>query len=396
MRDEVNPCLNNALLLRLEKKPHIPALDAVRGIAACLVVFAHIVGPVKLGGMAVLVFFVLSGFLITWLLLRELDRTGEISIGNFYARRTLRIFPAFYVFWIICVLVAHLTHAPFSWGEAIASFFYMGDYYTAMHPSHAHQIMGITWSLGVEEKFYLIWPAICVLLRKDLRKLFRVSLFLAGFIWVYRVLACIYLHLPVDYLRYAFDSRFADVLLGCSFALALKLGFLEPVLEAVERVKTFPIWLAGILVVLTALERHMSDRVFYGFALPFSTVVVAVLLVQLIFKADAPGYRWLEHPVLRLLGRISYSLYLYHVVVITSVEHLFPHLRLRWAYPIMCTGSIAAAYLSYRFVEQPFLRLKNYFARTGTLSSMRPTPGTRDVHGSDGGSEKAMGTNSAA
>ena len=393
MRDEAKSRLNDALLLRLGKRSHIPTLDAVRGIAACLVVFAHIFGPLKLGGMAVLIFFVLSGFLITWLLLRELGRTGEISIRNFYARRTLRIFPAFYVFWIVCVLVANLSHAPFSWAEAIASFFYMGDYYTAMHPSHAHQIMGITWSLGVEEKFYLLWPAICLILRKDLAKLFRVSLFLTGFIWIYRALACVYLHLPVDYLRYAFDSRFADVLLGCAFALALKLGRLEPVLAAVARVKTFPLWLVGVLVSLTLLERHMSDRLFYAFALPLSTVVVAVLLVQLIFQADAPGYRWLEHPLFRFLGRISYSLYLYHVVVITAIEHLFPHLRLRWAYPLMWMGSFAAAYLSYRFIEQPFLRLKNYFEKTTNVRSLVRTTNSRE---SSDGNERAMGTNSAA
>jgi len=380
MSDEAKSGLNAALLQRLGKSSHLPALDAVRGIAACLVVFAHILGPLKLGATGVLIFFVLSGFLITWLLLRELERTGEISIHNFYVRRTLRIFPAFYVFWVVCVVVAHVTHASFSWAEAIASFFYMGDYYTAIHPSHAHQIMGITWSLGVEEKFYLLWPAIFLMLRKDLAKLLRVALFLTGFIWLYRTLACIYLHLPVDYLLYSFDSRFADILLGCSFALALKLGLLEPVLAAAVRIKAFPLWLTAILVSLTILEHRMSVRLFYIFALPLSTVVVAALLVQLIFKADARGYRWLEHPVLRFVGRISYSLYLYHIVVIRSVEHLFPHLRLRWAYSLMWIGSFIAAYMSYKIIEQPFLRLKSRFEKTTSASSLPQPANTTSLH----------------
>jgi len=380
MSDEAKSGLNAALLQRLGKSSHLPALDAVRGIAACLVVFAHILGPLKLGATGVLIFFVLSGFLITWLLLRELERTGEISIHNFYVRRTLRIFPAFYVFWVVCVVVAHVTHASFSWAEAIASFFYMGDYYTAIHPSHAHQIMGITWSLGVEEKFYLLWPAIFLMLRKDLAKLLRVALFLTGFIWLYRTLACIYLHLPVDYLLYSFDSRFADILLGCSFALALKLGLLEPVLAAAVRIKAFPLWLTAILVSLTILEHRMSVRLFYIFALPLSTVVVAALLVQLIFKADSRGYRWLEHPVLRFVGRISYSLYLYHIVVIRSVEHLFPHLRLRWAYSLMWIGSFIAAYMSYKIIEQPFLRLKSRFEKTTSASSLPQPANTTSVH----------------
>jgi len=380
MSDEAKSGLNAALLQRLGKSSHLPALDAVRGIAACLVVFAHILGPLKLGATGVLIFFVLSGFLITWLLLRELERTGEISIHNFYVRRTLRIFPAFYVFWVVCVVVAHVTHASFSWAEAIASFFYMGDYYTAIHPSHAHQIMGITWSLGVEEKFYLLWPAIFLMLRKDLAKLLRVALFLTGFIWLYRTLACIYLHLPVDYLLYSFDSRFADILLGCSFALALKLGLLEPVLAAAVRIKAFPLWLTAVLVSLTILEHRMSVRLFYIFALPLSTVVVAALLVQLIFKADSRGYRWLEHPVLRFVGRISYSLYLYHIVVIRSVEHLFPHLRLRWAYSLMWIGSFIAAYMSYKIIEQPFLRLKSRFEKTTSASSLPQPANTTSLH----------------
>jgi peptidoglycan/LPS O-acetylase OafA/YrhL len=380
MSDEAKSGLNAALLQRLGKSSHLPALDAVRGIAACLVVFAHILGPLKLGATGVLIFFVLSGFLITWLLLRELERTGEISIHKFYVRRTLRIFPAFYVFWVVCVVVAHVTHASFSWAEAIASFFYMGDYYTAIHPSHAHQIMGITWSLGVEEKFYLLWPAIFLMLRKDLAKLLRVALFLTGFIWLYRTLACIYLHLPVDDLLYSFDSRFADILLGCSFALALKLGLLEPVLAAAVRIKAFPLWLTAILVSLTILEHRMSVRLFYIFALPLSTVVVAALLVQLIFKADARGYRWLEHPVLRFVGRISYSLYLYHIVVIRSVEHLFPHLRLRWAYSLMWIGSFIAAYMSYKIIEQPFLRLKSRFEKTTSASSLPQPANTTSLH----------------
>ncbi len=396
MSDQAKSGLNASLLQRLGKSSHLPALDAVRGIAACLVVFAHILGPLKLGATGVLIFFVLSGFLITWLLLRELERTGEISIHNFYVRRTLRIFPAFYVFWVVCVVVAHVTHASFSWAEAIASFFYMGDYYTAIHPSHAHQIMGITWSLGVEEKFYLLWPAIFVMLRKDLRKLLRVALFLTGFIWLYRTLACIYLHLPVDYLLYSFDSRFADILLGCSFALALKLGLLEPVLAAAVRIKAFPLWLTAVLVSLTILEHHMSVRLFYIFALPLSTVVVATLLVQLIFKADAFGYRWLEHPVLRFVGRISYSLYLYHIVVIRSVEHLFPHLRLRWAYLLMWVGSFVAAYMSYTLIERPFLRLKSRFEKTSSDTSLPQPAGATSSHQSSGSQETAMGTNPAS
>ena len=83
---------------------HIPALDAVRGIAALMVVFTHMgLLPRQFGALGVAIFFVLSGFLITWLLLRENDQAGDVSLRNFYVRRTLRIFPAFYVFWAVSI-----------------------------------------------------------------------------------------------------------------------------------------------------------------------------------------------------------------------------------------------------------------------------------------------------
>jgi peptidoglycan/LPS O-acetylase OafA/YrhL len=138
--------------------------------------------------------------------------------------------------------------------------------------------------------------------------------------------------------------------------------------------------LTAVLVSLTILEHRMSVRLFYIFALPLSTVVVAALLVQLIFKADARGYRWLEHPVLRFVGRISYSLYLYHIVVIRSVEHLFPHLRLRWAYSLMWIGSFIAAYMSYKIIEQPFLRLKSRFEKTASASSLPQPANATSLH----------------
>jgi peptidoglycan/LPS O-acetylase OafA/YrhL len=354
--------LNEALLVRLSRGRHIPALNAVRGIAACLVVIAHTAGPVKLGGMAVSIFFVLSGFLITWLLLQESALKGNISLHSFCARRILRIFPAFYVFWIICIIAARLRRIPFSWGEAISSFFYLGDYYSALHASHLHQVMGITWSLGVEEKFYLLWPILFLVLWKDPPRLLKTTILLIALMWLYRTIACLTLTLPVDYLRYAFDSRLDNILYGCALALALRSLKLEPVLSVVDKIRLLPYGLAVLLVVLTVAERRLSDQFYYIAGLPSASIIVAVMLVQLIFLGALRGSSWLDHPFLQFLGLISYSLYLYHVVVISTVEHILPHLRLRWLYPLMLVASVGVAYGSYRLIERPFLSLKGHFA----------------------------------
>ena len=361
MASQVRPSLNNELLHRLGKSSHLPALDAVRGVAALLVVCAHILGPVKLGNMAVLIFFVLSGFLITWLMLREVEATQGVSIKDFYVRRSLRIFPAFYIFWFVCVVATALRHVPVGWTEAMCAFFYVGDYYTALHFSHVHQIMSITWSLGVEEKFYLLWPTVFVFWCRNIPRLLRIVIGTVAVLWLYRAVGCLFLPLPVDYLKYSFDSRFADILVGCGLAMSLKLGKVEPVLRLADRYRSIPVLLMLVIALTVFAEGHLGSRSFYLLLLPVSSVVIAVLLLQLVFLGSLRGHAWLEHPVLLFLGRISYSLYLYHMLAIVSVEHYLPHLRLRWAYPLMTILSFGLACLSYYCVEKPFLGLRRRF-----------------------------------
>lgn len=336
----------------------------MRGVSAWLVVFGHTIGPDALGRMAVSVFFVLSGFLITWLLVRESESTGRISLRDFYIRRTLRIFPAFYVFWTICILAALLRHVTIPWGEALSSFFYMGDYYGALHASHVGLIMGVTWSLGIEEKFYLLWPATFALLHRNPVKLFRFALGGIAAIWLYRIVMCLAFSLPPDYLRYAFESRFDNILYGCALALGLKLLKIEPLLAAVNRFRALPFLSGAALIGLAVYEDHFSTKFVYAAGMALMSMLVSLMIIQLVFLGAVRGWRWLDHRVLRFFGRISYSLYLYHIVVIALVVHFLPHLRIRYAYPLMYIGSAAAAYASYVIIEKPFLRLKDRFAVT--------------------------------
>ncbi|MGB2667342.1 MAG: acyltransferase [Candidatus Acidiferrum sp.] len=352
---------NKELLSKVNAGSNIPALDAVRGIAAAMVVIAHTIGPRQLGSMAVAIFFVLSGFLITWLLVKESDNTGQISLRDFYMRRTLRIFPAFYVFWVVCVGAAIVRGAQVPWGEAWSSFFYVGDYFAALKHNPGG-IMGITWSLGVEEKFYLLWPFVFASLHRNPAKLFKLGcLFIVG-IWLYRVVLSLAFSLPTDYLRYSFESRFDNILYGSVLALAFRMAKLDPILRAAERVPLMPIALTASLLGLTFLEEYAGATYHYLFGMALDSTVIAVTLIQLVYLATLHGWTWLNHPALRFLGRISYSLYLYHIVLIDTVHHYLPNLRIRWAYPLIYVGSVLTAYASYRLVERPFLKLKNHFA----------------------------------
>jgi len=139
------------------KQSHLPSLDGLRAIAALLVVFMHAGLSWCPGGLGVLAFFVLSGFLITWLLLKEEERFGRISMKLFYIRRSLRIFPAFYVYWLLLIGSLLFFQKRILWGQALSSFFYVNNYYQAIlgdpNTGFSH-----TWSLGIEEQFYLLWP----------------------------------------------------------------------------------------------------------------------------------------------------------------------------------------------------------------------------------------------
>lgn len=255
----------------------------------------------------------------------------------------------------------------------------MGDYYSALQPTHLKQIMGITWSLGVEEKFYLLWRAAAVLFLRNPAKLLRAALIFIGMIWVYRTITCLTTSLPVDYLRYSFESRLDTILYGCALALATSMFKIEPMLRAVERVKALPIFIGALLVGGALLENRMSLRVYYIVDLPLTSLLIAVMLIQLVFLAALRGWSWLEHPVFRFLGRISYSLYLYQIIVIATVEHYLPHLRLRWAFPLMYVATTLVAYASYRLVEAPFLRMKRRFeagAVVDTMTTLRSAAGT--------------------
>ena len=150
----IRPPLPVALASGLELK-QIPALDGLRAIAAFLVVLYHGGIAVSPGGLGVLAFFVISGFLITWLLLDEQERHGGVSLRLFYVRRTLRIFPAFYVYWVLVVALSAIRHRVV-WPQAIASLFYVNNYYQGLF-GDPNTGLSHSWSLGVEEQFYLLW-----------------------------------------------------------------------------------------------------------------------------------------------------------------------------------------------------------------------------------------------
>jgi peptidoglycan/LPS O-acetylase OafA/YrhL len=326
---------SNRLLANLSQR-EIPSLYGLRGIAALTVVSYHYLEGSKLNGIipgpyAVTLFFELSGLLITWLLLKEIETTGRVAWGFFYYRRALRLFPLFYVIWILCRMAD-----PFP--GSVATFFYMGDYYTAL--TGHYSILTSAWSLGVEEKFYLLWPWLLVRIKGQMRikvlsgvllfePVYRSTLTLIGF---------------RTYTWFAFDTHLDAIVLGCLIAILAKEGW-NPPRWLFHRATP---WIA--LVLVFALQSQ-GDIVTY---------LLAVILISVVSRPAA----LLNSGVARYFGRISYALYLCHVYTSAVIwprlcVHILRHVSLPLSLIAQIAIATAFASMLHFVVERPFLLIKD-------------------------------------
>jgi peptidoglycan/LPS O-acetylase OafA/YrhL len=346
----------------------LPVLDGLRAVAALTVlaghaeVVPHLFHDELVGGsMGVTGFFVLSGFLITWLLLRELDTTGRISLRDFYIRRTLRIWPAYYVFIAAMALIQHpglSDNLAFPHASQLAAIFFGYDYYSATGLRHDAGV-GHLWSVSVEEQFYLLWPAVLLWLlrRGDVRSAYRRTFALVVGLLLWRSFLMLTLHLDSGYTYHAFDSRADSLLIGCLLALWTTQPGFESFARAVAASPLYPLGTLELLILL-----NQTGWLFMAtFGWTIQACLMAVLIVQLLQLYRARLWSWLEHPVARYVGTISYPLYLYHLIALRAGAGL--HLTSRFAnLAVTVGGAIALASISYYLVERPFLRLKQRFA----------------------------------
>ena len=327
----------NALVRNLSM-PEIQSLYGLRGAAALAVVFYHYwLGRWKFvsvfpGPYAVTLFFELSGLLITWLLLKEISKNGKLNRRQFYLRRALRLFPVFYVVWGLCRLAG-----PFagSW----ATFFYMGDYYHAL--TRHYNVLTVGWSLGVEEKFYLLWPFLLV--RMEHTNLVKVLFGVLLAEPVYRsVLALLKYR---EYTWFAFDTQLDAIVVGCLIALAASRGW-NPPNWVLHR------WTPICAVILVFALQSQQDIVTY---------LLGVILISVICRPPAI----LNHRAARYFGAISYSLYLCHDY---AREILWPRIsggievhNFALVFAAQLAVAIALASILHFAVERPFLLIKNRF-----------------------------------
>jgi peptidoglycan/LPS O-acetylase OafA/YrhL len=339
---------------------HLPALDGLRALAVTAVLIQHFDGPMRSfpGDLGVSFFFVLSGFLITWMLRREWLARGTVSLAQFYARRTLRIFPAYYAFLALAYLNAHFRLGDWPPGLTLSALTYTLNYYLAGNADSLG--IGHLWSLAVEEQFYLLWPSLFLLLTaRGPRVLLRGLGVMVCAVLVWRAALVLSGSASLEYAYVAFDTRFDNLALGCLLAVGLEGEAGRRMGAAAARFAWLPL---PVLAALVVSRTSISDRYHFSVGLTVEAVLMAVLLVQMLQLHAHRAWSWLELRPLRYVGRVSYSAYLFSFLGPHSAQRLlFLPVPLRVLAGIAI--SVALASLMYFLVERPFLALKEPLTR---------------------------------
>jgi peptidoglycan/LPS O-acetylase OafA/YrhL len=290
-----------------------PALDGIRALSIIIVVLFHCRVPWGDGGyMGVDIFFVLSGYLITSMLAAE-HRQGGIEVGAFYARRALRLYPT-----LLLLLLTYVALAPILWptedrwlAAAIAGF-YATDYALALWGIGS--ALGHTWSLGVEEKFYLLWPLLLPLLLRTRRPIaWLLTAFLVATAWRYFVA----LKWGWEQAYFRFDTHMSGILIGAVAALACLKISRTTVMIACAALAT-----AVCVPIIETSSRGVS---IVGVTLGITLAEIsAFVLVR--YAAEHGKAKFLASRPMAYVGRLSYGIYLWHfpLVLLLRDVHSLP------------------------------------------------------------------------
>jgi len=354
-------------------RQYYPALDGLRGIAIIMVVVFHNFGFINyffFGWLGVDLFFVLSGLLITEILINTVDRPGFLR--NFYLRRILRIFPLYYLLLIVCLVILPLLpslkdtlryYTDHQWWFWL----YFQNWLYILHPPERNNLLLHLWSIAVEEQFYLIWP-FAILFIKNRKILFAIVVSLLAGIMVTRSLLWVTNTQGLQYFNLYIFTRIDGICLGCALAL-------------IRNIK--PDFIKNNTAVLVSFFALLNFVFFFinrvrNFSFPYYPFIgyttFAILFTILVDECASNNNGWaasvFKNPVLKFFGKISYGFYIIHWPVYKFSNDRFvsylDNFNIGNQQVVMiisatlATGiAIVLSVLSYHFFESRFLRLKD-------------------------------------
>jgi peptidoglycan/LPS O-acetylase OafA/YrhL len=350
--------------VRAGQLEYTPALDGVRAVAILGVLALHGSLGVDGGFLGVDIFFVLSGFLITALLLTEHNTTGRVELRVFYGRRARRLLPALLVLCAgIAVLYAAFPTVNRGVGyadSAAAVLSFGGNWVQAYHQHGAGGRLGLfdpAWSLGIEEQFYLVWPLVLILL---LRRKVSAGGVVAGLLIgaassaILRALS--WWQVVPGSAYFGTHARADGLLLGCTLAALWNSGTGRDGLRGFRH-PLVPVVVSCIFA-LAAWRLTVVSDLTYAFGIAAVNVAAFALIAHLVVTPDSFARRLLGSAPAVWLGARSYGVYLYHwpVFSILTPERLHMSATAAQTFPLRLAAVLLVAACSYRFVERPVLR----------------------------------------
>lgn len=374
-----------------ESKLFFKGLNGLRFFAALLVVLTHTEsmrqkqGLPNLrefsifnnGGLAVQFFFVLSGFLITYLLLQEQDRTGTIRIGHFYMRRILRIWPLYYLLMgiglflipMIAVPILKIPYTlPFSTAEGFVMYgFFLPNLATALY---APTLLYPLWSIGVEEQFYLFWAPVVRYLRKYLVLVFGIIIVTKTLIHIYMMQT-----MPESWVTHFVDTlQFECMAIGGlgAWYVYREGGMIKTAFFFNQFYQmTFTALLFALLFCqksLMSAEHPYASIYQFVYHPMWATLPTSLIFLYIILNVSLNSNAiWrTENKVFHFLGEISYGLYMYHILIvfatISATKKWLVNMNIYSSsfilYGLICSVLVLVSYFSYHFFEKKILKLK--------------------------------------
>lgn len=350
-------------------------IDGCRGIAILIVILSHAgLGSVIPGKFGVTFFFFISGFLITKLLLFEIEKKGRIEIGKFYLRRFFRLYPALVSMILISLLLGRIMECPVPGKDIASALFYFTNYYIGwIRPpvSDCLNLLDIIWSLSVEEHFYFFFPFILSLfLSNATSKAFTAFAILLLTLSITALAFRYWLYFTntgdisniAGKIYFSSHTRMDSILWGCLSALLLfgkGSGFF------IKIISNKLIFFTGItLLFLSVAIRQELFRQTLLFS--FQGIGLALLIPALHIPVYQEIRKIIESGILVFIGKISYSLYLFHWGISKLANHFFSEHSWQWQL-LFWPLTILVALSSYHYIEQPFIALRRKFGSKAAL-----------------------------
>lgn len=363
----------------------IPSLDGLRALSIGMVVIGHCSGTLRTinsgaatflgfigaGRLGVSIFFVISGFLITTLLVREHLTTHTISLKDFYVRRAFRIFPGFYAYWLVALALTLLGYIHLSHSDLISAATYVWNYTPRKVDTW---FLGHTWSLSVEEQFYLLWPLMLKYSGPKRGTWIAIGVVIASpFIRV-----ASYFLLPASRPRIGMmlHTRADSLMIGALLSLiCLNQDHLR-ILKQFASSWLIPVASLCFAAIDTMLTMRFKGGYLLSIGFSLQNLMIVLLIAHVVFYDKTVLGRILNYPVVVHVGLISYSLYLWQQLFLTTKNTTFTGM-----FPLNIVCAFFAAELSYYLLEKPFLQLRKRFSHASgdaalSRESVSLEPGT--------------------